>query len=157
MWSQVIVLKLPVRRTVHPRHDALNGCRLEIPLSRWQSAGEVTISTEHTNTRITGSESATVAHITVSAHQLAFPTNRIRYAHDAVVERVTATVHSVELGLRRVLIHVDDEEEQLTLGSQLFQLEVTRSHWSVRVAAAATAVAAISCRCGCGWCRAVET
>ena len=51
---------------------------------------------------------------------------------------MTATVHVVELGLRRVIVHVDDEEKQLTLGKQLFQLGgacCRRRYWSVSVAA----------------------
>ena len=50
------------------------------------------------STRTMESESGTLAHIAVSASCC---------AHDAVVERLTATVHVVELGLRHEVIHIN--------------------------------------------------
>ena len=44
---------------------------------------------------------------------------------EVVAKRVTATVHVVKLGLRRLIIQIDDEEEQLTIGNSLFHLENT--------------------------------
>ena len=45
-----------------------------------------------------------------------------RCANDAVIERVTATVHVVELGLRHEVSHVERGEEQLTFGNHLYKL-----------------------------------
>ena len=101
---------------VYLRHDALNGCRLETLHTSLQDADGVT-------TRITESESATLAHISVTAHWRARPANhRLNYAHNAVVERVTATVHVAELGLRHAIIHVDSGKEQLALVTSSFNL-----------------------------------
>ena len=125
MWSKVIMLKLPVRLLL--------------------GAGEITVSNEHTSTRITEG-SATVAHITISAHQHAFPIDHhIRYAHDTIVERMTATVHLVELGPGRVTVQFEGACGR-------------RRHWAAAAAAAVpAAVAAVGCCCGCGCCCAVET
>ena len=64
---------------------------------------------EHMSTRMTESGSAT--------------NHSTSHARDAVVERVTATTHVVELGLRHALYHLPSGDEQLSSGDHLFQLE----------------------------------
>ena len=96
------------------------------PHTHLQGADGVTIGNENTSTTITESESATLTHIAVSAHQRALPaSHHINCTHDTVGDRVTATVHVVELGLRHAIIHVDGGEEQPTFGDHLLQLEDT--------------------------------
>ena len=88
---------------------------------------------EHTSTRITEIESATLTHIAMTARQRALPANhRISRTHDAVFGRMAITVHVIKLELRQPIIHVDDKEEQFTLGNHLFQLEGTCGRISQR-------------------------
>ena len=50
--------------------------------------------------------------------------------HDAVIDRMLATVHVVELGLRHAMIHVDGGKEQLAIGKHL---EVPLQYFLIRV------------------------
>ena len=123
-----------------------------------EGADRVTNGNEHTSIRIAKSEIATFAHITVSAHERALLTkHHVKYAYGVIVERVTTTFPIDEPGLHHVILHVDGEEECLTLANNLFPLEDTcgrslnddpvvdrRLHCSVRVAVAAAAVPAIA-------------
>ena len=93
MWSKVMDVEVTCERT------------------------KIMVSQSATTTQAPESKSASAALvlIPVSAHKLVLPINHhISCAHDAVVNRVTATVHFLELGLPRLIIQIDCEEEYLT-------------------------------------------
>ena len=104
----------------------LNCCHLEILLVRLQDVEWVAVG-KNTRTQEPGRANAQPLPTSPFPHTNASipPKHHNNCAHDAVVERVTATKHVVELGLPHAVIHVDGGDEQLTFGNTLFQLEDT--------------------------------
>merc|ERR1711909_200590 len=61
-------------------------------------------------------KSTALADITVATDEGTLtPNHDVRSAHDAIWQRMTATIDIVELGLRHAVIHVDGREKQLAL------------------------------------------
>ena len=69
--------------------------------------------------------------------------HHISHAHDPIIERMTATAHVVELGLRQEVIPVHGEKEQLILVTVSFNLRSPVVVCCKRIAAVAAAVFAV--------------
>merc|ERR1719182_323850 len=87
-----------------------------------QGADGVDLSDHDTSACTAHGSSTALANITVSTDQSALAADHhISGTHDGVGQGVTAAVYVVELGFGHTVIHIDGWEEELPLGSHLFQ------------------------------------
>merc|ERR1712127_301851 len=107
---------------VNVSNTLIQGHHLESLHACLQSADGVTLSDQDTCTGTTEGKGATLAHITVTAHQSTLAANHhVCGTHDAVWERVSASVDVVELGLCHAIVDVDGREKELTLVCHFLQ------------------------------------
>mmetsp|Transcript_66956 Transcript_66956/g.105686 ORF Transcript_66956/g.105686 Transcript_66956/m.105686 type:complete len:320 (-) Transcript_66956:273-1232(-) len=127
---------------VHLTHALLNGNHLEAFHASLQSADGINFRDEDSGTSTPHGEGAALSDISVACHKGALAANHhIGGAHDAVWQRVPATIDVVELGLGHAVVHVDGREEQLTLGGHLTKAV----HSGSRLLANALALGSHSC------------
>mmetsp|Transcript_46588 Transcript_46588/g.118141 ORF Transcript_46588/g.118141 Transcript_46588/m.118141 type:complete len:403 (-) Transcript_46588:61-1269(-) len=115
------------REDVDLAHHGVQGHDLEALHASLQSVDGVDLRDQHARTGTLQGESAPLADITVAANQRALAADHhVRGAHDAIGQRVSASVDIVELGLGHAIVDVDSREEQLALGCHLLQPHHTR-------------------------------
>merc|ERR1711865_94796 len=118
-----MMLKLPVaevKMSISPTTSS--GHHLETFHACLEGRDWVTLSAQHTGTCATERKGAALANITVTTDQGALATNHdISGTHDAIRERVTATIDVVELRLGHAVIDIDGREEQLTFFGHVLQ------------------------------------
>jgi len=128
MWSTVMMLKLSSRgENIDFTNNLLEGHYLESFHASLECADRVALRDQHTSSGAAHREGATLAHIAIAADQRTLASDHhIGRTHDAIRERVTATVHVVELRFRHAIVDVDRGEEQLALCGHLPQAVNTR-------------------------------
>merc|ERR1712187_859397 len=103
-------------------HDRLQSDHLETLHARLQGADRVYLCDQDTGTGTTHGEGAALADIAIAAHKRTLATDHhVCRTHNAIGERMTTTVHIVELRLRDAVIHVDGREKELALRRHLLQ------------------------------------
>merc|ERR1712227_310755 len=109
-------------KDIHFRDDAFHLHHLEALHACLQRTDRVALRDQHASTRATHREGAAFPHVAIATDQTAFATDHhVRGAHDAVWQRVAATINVIKLRLRNAVVYVDGWEKKLTLGGHLLQ------------------------------------
>merc|ERR1712227_238977 len=117
-------------KDIHFRDDAFHLHQLEALHACLQRTDRVALRDQHASTRATHREGAAFPHVAIATNQTAFATDHhVRGAHDAVWQRVAATINVIKLRLRNAVVYVDGREEELALRSHLLQAVHARSRF----------------------------
>merc|ERR1740122_578151 len=110
------------REDVNLAHNRLNVSDFKALHASLQGTDGVDLSDDHARTTTPHGKGAPLANVAVATHQGPLAANHdIRGTHDAIGQRVPATINIVELRLGHTIVHVDGGEQQLALGRHLLQ------------------------------------
>merc|ERR1719399_410524 len=102
--------------------DAFHWGNLEAFHACLQSTDRINLSDDHATTAATHCERRSFANITIAANQHAFATDHhICGSHDAIRERMAATIDIVKFRFRHAVVYIDCRHQQCTFGCHFFQ------------------------------------
>merc|ERR1712232_300365 len=110
------------RENVNLANHGLQGYNLEALHACLQRADWVNLCNQHTGTSATHGKGAALANIAIAADEGALASNHdVGGAHDAIWQRMAASVDVVELRLSNAVIDIDGREKQFALVGHLLQ------------------------------------
>merc|ERR1719145_116942 len=123
MCSSVMILKLPVVVVkIDLADDTLHRNHLETLHARLERANGVNLRNQHPGTGTAHGERATLAHVTVTTDERALaPDHHVCGTHDAIWQRMPASVDIVKLRLGHAIVDIDCRKKEFALRSHLLQ------------------------------------